>query len=47
MSAPLLMLEDIRKSFGAKQVLKGVTLEVAAGQSLVILGDPGRESPLR
>jgi phospholipid/cholesterol/gamma-HCH transport system ATP-binding protein len=41
MSAPLLMLEDIRKSFGAKQVLKGVTLEVAAGQSLVILGGSG------
>lgn len=41
MSAPLLMLKDIRKSFGAKQVLKGLTLEVAAGQSLVILGGSG------
>jgi phospholipid/cholesterol/gamma-HCH transport system ATP-binding protein len=35
------MLQDVRKSFGAKPVLDGVSLDVAAGKSLVILGGSG------
>jgi phospholipid/cholesterol/gamma-HCH transport system ATP-binding protein len=38
---PILVLEDVHKSFGPKQVLKGVNLDVAPGKSLVILGGSG------
>jgi phospholipid/cholesterol/gamma-HCH transport system ATP-binding protein len=38
---PKLRLRGLRKAFGAKQVLDGVDLEVAAGHSLVILGGSG------
>ena len=38
---PVLALESIHKSFGPKHVLKGVTLDVKRGQSLVILGGSG------
>ena len=37
----LLELKDVHKSFGPKQVLKGVNLDVAPGKSLVILGGSG------
>ncbi|MCR9270141.1 MAG: ATP-binding cassette domain-containing protein [Hyphomonadaceae bacterium] len=40
-TGPLLELKDVHKSFGPKQVLKGVNLDVAPGQSLVILGGSG------
>lgn len=38
---PKIALDDIRKSFGPKVVLDGLDLEVAAGESLVILGGSG------
>lgn len=41
MSQPILKLEGVEKSFGAKQVLRGVDLEVAPGQSLVVIGGSG------
>jgi phospholipid/cholesterol/gamma-HCH transport system ATP-binding protein len=41
MSGPLLKLEGMEKAFGAKQVLRGVDLEVARGQSLVVIGGSG------
>ena len=37
----LLELRDVHKSFGPKQVLKGVNLDVAPGKSLVVLGGSG------
>ena len=41
MSTPILRLENVQKSFGSKQVLKGVDIEVQKGESLVILGGSG------
>lgn len=40
-SGALLELKDVHKSFGPKQVLKGVDLDVAPGKSLVVLGGSG------
>lgn len=37
----LLALKGIHKSFGPKQVLKGVDIDVAPGKSLVVLGGSG------
>ena len=41
MTASLLKLEGVEKSFGTKQVLRGVDLDVTRGQSLVIIGGSG------
>lgn len=41
MSEALLQLVDVHKSFGPKKVLRGVNIDVAPGQSLVILGGSG------
>lgn len=41
MSGPLLKLEGVEKSFGTKQVLRGVNLDVTRGQSLVVIGGSG------
>lgn len=41
MSTPILKLEGVKKSFGSKEVLKGVDLEVQKGESLVVLGGSG------
>lgn len=38
---PVVMARDVRKSFGANEVLKGVTLEVAGSEVVVILGSSG------
>lgn len=38
---PLLELKDVHKSFGPKQVLQGVDIDVAPGKSLVVLGGSG------
>lgn len=38
---PKIALEDVHKSFGSKHVLRGVDLEVAKGQSMVIIGGSG------
>jgi phospholipid/cholesterol/gamma-HCH transport system ATP-binding protein len=40
-SAPLLELKGVEKSFGANHVLRGVDLDVAPGKSLVVLGGSG------
>jgi phospholipid/cholesterol/gamma-HCH transport system ATP-binding protein len=37
----VILLDRLTKSFGAKQVLRGVTLEVADGQNTVIIGASG------
>lgn len=38
---PILELKNVHKAFGPKQVLRGVDLAVAPGQSLVIIGGSG------
>ena len=40
-SSPMIALHDIWKSFGGKQVLRGLTIQVAEGESLVIVGGSG------
>lgn len=41
MSLPLIHIENLHKSFGSNHVLKGVTLDVFPGESLVIIGGSG------
>ena len=41
MTHPLLKLEGVEKSFGQNHVLRGVDIDVARGQSLVIIGGSG------
>lgn len=41
MTAAKLSLENVVKAFGPKHVLNGVTIDVAAGRSLVIIGGSG------
>ncbi|WP_148360593.1 ATP-binding cassette domain-containing protein, partial [Acidisphaera rubrifaciens] len=42
MSAPpAVLIEGLRKRFGATEVLRGVSLSVAAGERVVILGPSG------
>lgn len=40
-SAPMVRAESVCKNFGALKVLRGVTLEVAKGQVLVLVGPSG------
>jgi len=40
-AAEILRLEGLRKSFGALEVLKGIDLQVARGETIVILGASG------
>ncbi len=37
----MIALTDVHKAFGAKQVLRGLTLDVAKGESCVIIGGSG------
>ena len=39
--APHIELKDVRKSFGAKHVLNGLSLSVEKGKSLVVIGGSG------
>jgi phospholipid/cholesterol/gamma-HCH transport system ATP-binding protein len=41
MTAPKLQLIDVHKAFNGKQVLRGVDLDVAPGNSLVVIGGSG------
>lgn len=41
MVSPMLLAENVWKSFGAVPVLKGVTLEVATGEVVCLLGSSG------
>jgi ABC-type sugar transport system ATPase subunit len=41
MNAPLLVLENITKSFGPVKALKGVNLEVARGEIHALIGENG------
>jgi phospholipid/cholesterol/gamma-HCH transport system ATP-binding protein len=36
-----IVLKDVRKAFGPKQVLNGLSIEVAKGRSLVVIGGSG------
>ena len=37
----MITLQDVHKSFGSKQVLQGVNLDIPKGQSLVVIGGSG------
>jgi D-xylose transport system ATP-binding protein len=41
MTAPLLVLEDIRKNFGAIEALKGISFSIDRGEVVALLGDNG------
>jgi phospholipid/cholesterol/gamma-HCH transport system ATP-binding protein len=41
MSTPKISLRGVTKAFGAKQVLRGIDLDVAAGESVVVIGGSG------
>lgn len=41
MSKPMITLTDVKKAFGKKQILNGVSLDVQKGESLVIIGGSG------
>jgi len=41
MMTPLLLVEGLRKRFGAHEVLRGIDLEVQRGETLVIIGASG------
>src|SRR6476646_3499863 len=41
MNEPLIRLTDVNKSFGAHHVLRGISLEVAKSEVLVIIGPSG------
>ena len=40
-SSPKISLRGVTKSFGAKKVLQGIDLDVAAGESVVVIGGSG------
>ena len=41
MNAPLLIVEDIHKSFGSLSVLKGISLELKRGEKIALVGPSG------
>ena len=38
---PALRMQDVRKSFGQHEVLRGITLQVQKGEVVAILGSSG------
>jgi len=40
-AAPKIRLKDVRKSFGSKKVLDGVTLDIGSQESVVVIGGSG------
>jgi polar amino acid transport system ATP-binding protein len=38
---PLLTVRDLRKSFGDREILKGISLDLMAGETLVLIGPSG------
>ena len=40
-AAPIVAIRDVRKSFGAVEVLKGVSLDVSKGECICIIGPSG------
>lgn len=38
---PKISLKDVKKGFGAKKVLDGITLDIAKGESVVVIGGSG------
>jgi phospholipid/cholesterol/gamma-HCH transport system ATP-binding protein len=40
-TTPKIKLEGVHKAFGPKQVLRGIDLEIASGESLVVIGGSG------
>jgi phospholipid/cholesterol/gamma-HCH transport system ATP-binding protein len=40
-TSPKISLRGVTKAFGAKQVLRGIDLDVAAGESVVVIGGSG------
>lgn len=40
-TAPIIAIKNLHKTFGKNKILKGINLEVAEGESLVILGRSG------
>ncbi len=41
MSRPTLHLRDVRKNFGATEIIRGVTLDIAAGERHALIGPNG------
>jgi polar amino acid transport system ATP-binding protein len=41
MNKPMLIAEDVRKRFGALEVLKGVSLEIGKGEVVAVIGPSG------
>ncbi len=41
MDEPFITLSNVRKAFGPKKVLNGLSLSVAKGRSLVVIGGSG------
>jgi ABC-type transporter Mla maintaining outer membrane lipid asymmetry ATPase subunit MlaF len=49
-ASPKISLRGVTKSFGTKAVLRGIDLDVAAGESVVVIGGSGTGksvSPMR
>ena len=39
---PLISAKDLKKNFGKVEALKGVSLDVAEGEKVVVIGPPAR-----
>ena len=38
---PMIRLDEVHRSFGSQEVLRGLSFDVAEGESLVIMGPSG------